>query len=113
PALADLPPDVTVVLVARELPPRTRAPKGLAGAVEAAGGEVVRYEAPKARELPARLVAEAGKRGFGLDSAAARLLVERMGESTLRLANELDRLAVWAGPEGQVTVSDLEAMVAD
>ena len=36
-----------------------------------------------------------------------------MGEGTLRLANELDRLALWAGPEGEVTVADLEAMVAD
>src|SRR5206468_12467140 len=58
-------------------------------------------------------VVEAGQRGFRLDSDAARLLVERLGESTLRLANELQRLAVWAGPEGEVTLADLEAMVAD
>jgi DNA polymerase III subunit delta len=108
-----LPPDLTVVLVARERPPKTRAPKGLAEAVEGAGGEVLRYDAPRARELPARLVAEAGQRDFRLEPAAARLLVERMGEGTLRLANELDRLALWAGPGGEVTLVDLEAMVAD
>ncbi|HMC06362.1 MAG TPA: DNA polymerase III subunit delta [Solirubrobacterales bacterium] len=112
-ALGDLPPDVTVVLVAREAPPRTRAPKGLAEAIEGAGGEVVRYAAPSGRELPARLVAEAGERGFELDSNAARLLVERMGESTLRLANELDRLALWAGEGQAVTADDLASMVAD
>jgi len=111
--LGTLPPDLTVVLVARELPPKTKSPKGIAEAVEAAGGDVLRYQAPKARELPARLVAEASQRGYRLEPAAARLLVERLGESTLRLANELKRLALWAEPEGEVTVADLEAMVAD
>lgn len=112
-ALADLPPDLTVVLVAHEGSSKARAPKGLAKAVEAAGGEVHAYAAPRARDLPARLVDEAARRGFRLELAAARLLVARMGESTLRLANELDRLALWAGPEGQVGAEDLEAMVAD
>jgi DNA polymerase III subunit delta len=111
--LGKLPPDLTVVLVARELPPKARAPKGIAEAVEAAGGEVLHYQAPKARELPARLVTEASRHGFRLDPAAARLLVERLGDSTLRLANELERLALWAETEGEVTVGDLEAMVAD
>jgi DNA polymerase III subunit delta len=112
-SLGALPPDLTVVLVARESPPKMKAPKGMAEAIEAAGGDVLRYQAPRARELPARLVAEASQRGFRLEPDAARLLVERLGESTLRLANELGRLAVWAGPEGEVTVADLEAMVAD
>ena len=112
-ALAALPPDLTVVLVAREAPPRVRAPKGLAEAVEAAGGDVRRYAAPRARDLPSRLVADAGRRGFELEPDAARLLVERLGESTTRLQTELDRLALWAGDAGTVTVDDLEAMVAD
>lgn len=111
-ALAALPPDLTVVLVARE-GSKARAPKGLAEAVEAAGGEVLRYASPGARELPARLAEEARRRGFRLEPAAAQLLVERMGEGTLRLTVELDRLALWVGPEGEVTVTDLDAMVAD
>jgi DNA polymerase-3 subunit delta len=111
--LEDLPPDVTVALVARESPPKVRAPKALVEAVSEAGGEVLRYDAPKARELPGRLVAEAGSRGFRLDPDAARLLVDRMGESTLRLVTEIARLAVWAGPDGEVSVEDLESMVAD
>ena len=74
---------------------------------------MLRYQAPRARELPPRLVAKASQRGFRLEPDAARLLVERLGERTLRLANELERLALWAGPEGEVTVADLEAMVAD
>jgi DNA polymerase III subunit delta len=112
-ALDALPPDLTVVFVARETSSRARAPKGLAEAVAGAGGEVLEYAAPPARDLPGRMEAEAGRRGFRLDAAAARLLVERLGNNTLRLANELDRLALWAGPDGDVSVADLEAMVAD
>jgi DNA polymerase III delta subunit len=112
-ALDALPPDLTLVLVARETSAKAKAPKGLAEAVERAGGDVLSYAAPRARDLPQRLVDEASRRGFRLEPAAARLLVERMGEGTLRLANELDRLAVWAGPDGEVMQSDLEAMVAD
>jgi DNA polymerase-3 subunit delta len=112
-ALGTLPPDVTVVLVAREQPPKTRAPKGLPEAVEAAGGELLTYRAPRAQDLPSRLVDQARQRGFRLEPEAARLLVERMGENTLRLSHELDRLALWVGAEAEVTASDLEAMVAD
>ena len=112
-SLGSLPPDLTVVLVAREAPPRVRAPKGLSEAVEAAGGEAIRYDAPRARDLPGRLVAEASHRGFRLGPDAARLLVRRMGESTLRLSNEIERLSVWAGPGGEAKLEDLRAMVAD
>ena len=112
-ALGHLPPEVTVVLVARELGPKAKAPKGLGDAVKAAGGKVLRYAAPKARDLPAHLAGEARSRGFELEPQAAQLLAQRLGESTLRLGNELDRLALWAGPEGRVTAIDLESMVAD
>ena len=112
-ALAALPPDVTVVLVARERPPKLRPPKALAEAVGEAGGEVLEYAAPRARDLPAWLVAEGRRRGFELEPEAARLLVERMGEGTTRLAAELDRLALWSADGPSVTRADLEAMVAD
>jgi DNA polymerase III subunit delta len=112
-ALTDLPPDVTVVLVGREQPPRRTVPKALGEAVRAAGGDVLSYGAPRARELPAWLEAEAERRGFRLDGDAARLLVDRMGHSTVRLANELDRLALWAGDGGEVGAADLESMIAD
>ena len=112
-ALADLPPETTVVLAAREEPPKVRAPKKLAQAVERAGGDVLSFDAPAARALPRWLGEEARRRGFQLDAEAARLLIERMGTGTVRLANELDRLALWAGKDGSVTVADLEEMIAD
>lgn len=107
-ALGDLPPDLTVVLIARaEAPPR------LLHAVKAAGGEVHEFAAPRAAELPRALVADAKRLGFRLEPGAARLLVERMGANPVRLHNELERLALWAGEGGEVGVADLEAMIAD
>jgi DNA polymerase-3 subunit delta len=119
--LTDLPPETTVVLVARLEPgasarDRDRAKRTLAPlqkAIKAAGGESVSYDAPKARELPRWLAAEARRRGFSLAPDAARLLLERMGESTLCLSNELDRLALWADEGAEVTAADLGAMIAD
>jgi DNA polymerase III subunit delta len=107
-ALGELPPDLTLVLIHRDKPPAK-----LAKAVKAAAGEVHEFEAPKAREMPRVLVAEAQGLGFRLEPAAARLLVERMGVSPVRLHNELERLALWAGEGGGVGVADLEEMIAD
>jgi DNA polymerase-3 subunit delta len=107
-ALDSLPPDLTVVLIARgELPAK------LKKAAQDAGAEVHEFAAPSPRSLPRLLVAEAKERGFGLDGEAAAALVERMGANPVRLANELDRLAIWAGQGGAVTLEDLDAMVAD
>ena len=94
-ALKSIPPETTIALVAHG-----KAPAKLAKAVEAAGGEQLTYEAPRERELPKRLVADAKELGFTLELDAARLLVERLGPRPLRLRNELERLALWAGEGG-------------
>jgi DNA polymerase III subunit delta len=107
-ALAQIPPETTVALVAHG-----KAPAGLDKAVKAAGGEVLSFEAPRERDLPKQLVAEARELGFELDPGAARLLVERLGPRPLRLRTELERLALWAGEGGEVGADDLQAMVVD
>jgi len=107
-ALADLPPDLSVVLIAR-----AKAPAKLVQAVKKAKGEIHEFEAPKAREMPRTLVADAKRLGFRLDPAAARMLVERMGANPVRLARELERLALWAGDSHEVGATDLDAMIAD
>ncbi|HEX3173135.1 MAG TPA: DNA polymerase III subunit delta [Solirubrobacterales bacterium] len=107
-ALESLPDDLTVVLIAR-----AKAPAKLRKAVQGAGGEVHEFEAPKARELPRVLVADASRLGFRLDPVAARMLVDRMGTNPSRLRNELERLALWTGNGGEVSAADLDAMVAD
>lgn len=107
-ALGALPPDLTVVLIAR-----AKGPAKLVKAVKAAEGELHEFEAPKARDMPRLLVGEAKQLGFGLEPAAARTLVDRMGANPVRLRNELERLALWAGEGGKVTAVDLDAMVSD
>ncbi len=107
-AIGALPPDLTVVLIAR-----AKAPAKLAKAVKAAKGEIHEFEAPKARDMPRLLVEDAKRLGFALEPAAARTLVDRMGANSVRLRNELERLALWAGEGGQVTAADLDAMVSD
>jgi DNA polymerase III subunit delta len=107
-ALAKIPPETTLALVAHG-----KAPAGMAKAVEKAGGEVLSFDVPRERELPKQLVADARELGFDLEPAAARLLVERLGPRPVRLRTELERLALWAGEGGQVGIADLEAMVAD
>jgi DNA polymerase-3 subunit delta len=107
-ALGQLPPETTIALVAHG-----KAPAGMAKAVEKAGGEVLSFDAPREREMPKQLVADARELGFDLDPAAARLLVERLGPRPVRLRTELERLLLWAGEGGRVGVEDLEAMVAD
>jgi DNA polymerase-3 subunit delta len=108
PLLADLPDETTLVLIARGKPPAKLAP-----AVKAAGGEVREFEAPRERQMPKWVADQAARRGFRIEAGAARLLVERMGPNQLRLSNELDRLALWAGEAGNVSEEDLEEMVAD
>jgi DNA polymerase III subunit delta len=107
-ALGDLPPDLTVVLIARG-----KVPAKLVRAVKAAKGETHQFEAPKPRDLPRVLVADAQRLSFRLEPAAARILVDRMGANPQRLQRELDRLALWAGEDGEVTAADLDAMIAD
>ena len=107
-ALGQIPPETTVALVCHGKPPA-----GVAKAVEKAGGEVLSFELPRARDLPKQLVADARELGFELEPTAARLLVERLGPRPLRLRTELERLALWAGEGGTVATEDLEAMISD
>jgi DNA polymerase-3 subunit delta len=107
-AIAELPPDLTLVLIAR-----AESPPALERAVRAANGEVHEFAAARRGAMPKALVADAGRLGFRLDPAAAVALVERMGANPVRLGNELQRLLLWAGAGGEVTLEDLDAMVAD
>jgi DNA polymerase III subunit delta len=107
-ALGQIPPETTVALVAHG-----KAPAGIAKAVEKAGGELLTFELPRARDLPKQLVADARELGFHLEPTAARLLVERLGPRPMRLRTELERLALWAGEGGSVDAGDLDAMISD
>lgn len=107
-ALATIGEQLTVVLVARG-----SAPKGLPEAVAKVGGEVLNYGAPSQRELPAWIAEAARARGIQLTAQAARALASRLGDSTVRLGTELDRIALWAEPEARIDVEQIEALTSD
>ena len=108
-AIAELPPDLTVVLIAR-----AKAPAKLAKAVKAAKGEIARV---RGAEGAARCRGPWSARRSGSASASSRppraCWSIAWAPSPVRLRHELERLALWAGEGGEVTAADLDAMIAD
>jgi len=93
PALEALAADTTVVFFARE-EGRTKAPDGLAEAVRNAGGDVSAEQNVKPWELPKWATGQAAQLGLDLHPAAARVLVQHVGERQQRLLRELEKLAL-------------------
>lgn len=93
PAMRAMPPDTTLALFARE-EARAKAPAALHEAVRKVGGQVVEQPSVKPWELARWVRERAGREGLELDSAAAKALVEQVGERPQRLARELEKLAL-------------------
>jgi DNA polymerase III subunit delta len=106
-ALAELPPDTVLVLIARG-----KAAKQLSKAVEKAGGETREYSAPKPWELPKWCVGHARELGLELDKEAANELVARVGSGQQRLSRELEKIGLALHPSVNVTVADVERLAA-
>lgn len=107
--LADPNPQCVLCLVAEKLAKNTRLYK----AVAKVGPHSVVDCAPLKRwELPPYVVKLAQKRGLSMDNAAAQELVERVGESTVALDNQIATLAQLVGDAGRITLADVEANVA-
>jgi DNA polymerase III subunit delta len=68
-------------------------------ALVAKGGQVLAYEAPKTRDLPAWVRARFEELGATADGEAARALVEIVGDDVTALASEADKIAAWASGE--------------
>lgn len=107
--LADPNPQCVLCLVAEKLAKNTRLYK----AVAKVGPHSVIDCAPLKRwELPPYVVKLAQKRGLSMDNVAAQELVERVGESTVALDNQIATLAQLVGDAGRITLADVEANVA-
>jgi len=115
PALADLPPETTVVFFGRE-EGRMKVPDGLAEAVRKAGGDVSQEENVKPWELPKWASAQAAQLGLDLHPAAARVLVQHVGARQQRLMRELEKLALEFGADRanpvQLDVEQIEQLTA-
>lgn len=99
-------PDTVLALVAEEL--RSDAPLAKACAK---AGDVLVYDAPRERDLPAWVAAQFEARRARVDEAACRALVEIVGDDLRELSMEIDKLAQWAGPDA-VTEHDVQLLAA-
>ena len=100
PALAQMPPETTLALFARE-EAKAKAPASLHALIKRAGGQVVAQMTVKPWEL-AKWAREQGARmGLSLDAAAAKALVAQVGERQQRLLRELEKLALEGDQEGE------------
>jgi DNA polymerase-3 subunit delta len=106
-ALASLPPETVLVLIARG-----GAPKQLVSAVKAAGGETREYRAPKPWQLPKWAAERAAEEGVQLDAETAKELVSIVGQSQQRLAREIEKLAVAVHPATRIGPEDVERLAA-
>jgi DNA polymerase-3 subunit delta len=106
-ALADMPPETVLVMVARG-----KAQPRLGKAVEKAGGEVREYEAPNARQLGKWTMDRAAEQNLEIDAEGARTLVALVGPRQQRLAREVERLALLAYPEGKLDAHQITELTA-
>jgi DNA polymerase-3 subunit delta len=111
PALAAMPPDTTIAFFGRD-EGRASTPAALAKAVKACGGVVVAEKALKSKELPRWVVDEATRLGLVLDLAAARALVEAVGDRQQRLVRELEKLALERGEGASLTEEEVREAAA-
>jgi DNA polymerase-3 subunit delta len=74
-------------------------------------GEVLTFEVPRPRDLPAWVRTQFERVGVQADGEAARALVEIVGEDATALATEVEKLAAWANgePVGRREVESLAA----
>jgi DNA polymerase-3 subunit delta len=74
-------------------------------------GEVLVYDAPRKKDLPAWIAKQFEQLGVEADRDACRLLLEVVGDDAELLRNEIEKLATWAGGEN-VTEADVRALAA-
>ncbi len=102
-------PETVLALVAEELKKDAPLAKACAKA-----GELLVYDVPK-RQLPAWVAEQFARQKAIADAPACRLLVEFVGENLDELANEIEKLAIWAAgePIGEEEVARLVAPRAE
>jgi DNA polymerase III subunit delta len=106
-ALVSFPPQTVLVLIVRGKPLDR-----LAKTVKTAGGELRAYAVPKPWQMPKWVVERAAGEGLRLDLEAARALVGAVGPSPLRLAREVEKLALMAHPRDRLDAEEVERLAA-
>jgi DNA polymerase-3 subunit delta len=96
-ALAEVPPETTLAIFARE-EARAKVPAALHALVKRAGGQIVAQMTIKPWEMAKWAREQATRLGITLDAAAAKALVAQVGERQQRLLRELEKLALESSP---------------
>lgn len=81
----------------------------LLGKACAKEGEILRYDAPRKRDLPAWVADQFARRSAHADAEACRALAEFVGDDLDSLAVEVEKLATWAAGE-TIGVHDVELL---
>jgi DNA polymerase III subunit delta len=110
-ALADMPPETTLAVFARE-EARAKVPAALHTLVKRAGGQIVAQMTVKPWELAKWAREQATRVGLSLDAAAAKALVAQVGERQQRLLRELEKLALEGDGSDAIGVQDIERRAA-
>ncbi len=78
-------------------------------------GEVLVYDAPRKRDLPAWIAKQFEQHGTSADRDACRLLLAMVGEDPEQLRSEIEKLATWSGgePVSEEDVRLLASLSAD
>lgn len=108
--LKDPTPETVLALVADELKKDSALAKACAKS-----GDVLVYDAPRKRDLPAWVTKQFEQLGTTIDREAARLVVELVGEDPDSLRSEIEKLATWANGKEvtEATVLELAAASAE
>ena len=107
--LANPNPSCVLCLDAEKLAKNTRLYKAVA---KVGAKSVIDCSPLKRWELPPYVVKLAAGRGMSMDNAAAEELVNRVGEATVALDNQVATLAELLCANGRITLADVEANVA-
>jgi DNA polymerase-3 subunit delta len=111
-AMAQMPPDTTLAMFARE-EARAKVSAALHDAVRRAGGQIVAQMTVKSWELAKWAREQAARMGVELDSAAAKALVTQVGDRQQRLLRELEKLSLEGdGERRTVAVQEIESRAA-
>lgn len=106
-ALAHMPAETVLVLIARGNPPSS-----VRQMIEQSGGEVHLYQSPPQRQLPAWVSARARERGLELDRDACKALIGAVGPRQQRLIREIEKLGASVHPKTRLAATDIERLAS-
>lgn len=105
--LPHLPPTTQLVFLERQTLPKRHPVRRLAEKE----GRVIHYTVPKSRNLPGWIRKRAKERGCTIEPRATMLLAHNIGTNLRQLDQEIQKLKIYRGGSGTITLEDVKTMV--